>query len=119
MPQHPSATEDFATVASVWSIGIVCWTATCDRILLESLWGNRCWAACGNVSGKPKADRQAGSNQFGTHDPLRSFLHSWTDPRNGQDGNYLFELEARFATYLKSGGWTGKGLSYDGELKAQ
>ena len=95
MPQHSSATEDFATVASVWSIGIVCWTATCDRILLESLWGNRCWAACGNVSGKPKADRQAGSNQFGTHDPLRSFLHSWTDPRNGQDGNYLFELEAQ------------------------
>ena len=50
---------------------------------------------------------------------MRLFLLSWTDPGNGQDGNYLFELEARFATYLKSGGWTGKGLSYDSELEAQ
>ena len=27
--------------------------------------------------------------------PLRSRLLSWTDSRNGQDGNYLFELEAQ------------------------
>ena len=55
-------TEDFATIAFVGLIGIVCWTGACDRILLESLWGNRCWAACCNVFGKPKADQQAGSN---------------------------------------------------------
>ena len=32
---------------------------------------------------------------FRKHDPLRSRLLSWTDSRNGPDGNYLFELEAQ------------------------
>ncbi len=46
---------------------------------------------------------------FGKHDPWSSHLLSWTDSKNGQDGNYLFELEARFARYLKRAGGPERG----------
>ena len=46
------------------SIALVWMNEPCVRILLERSWGNRCWAACRNVSGKSDADQQAGSHQF-------------------------------------------------------